>query len=292
MTADPHLDATAGPPPSRHGVLASPVPPSGAAPDWTICEDWEAFTLGEHRVWRLLFARQQKLLSGHAVAAFGQGLARLRLSSAAIPRLDEVNQRLHACTGWRTVPVPGLIPDETFFGHLSRRRFPVGHFIRRADQLDYLEEPDIFHDMFGHVPLLAHPPLADFMQALGELGLEAMACGALHRIARLYWYVVEFGLCREAGAARISGAGILSSSGESVHALGSLRPQRVGFDLRRVMRTGYVTDRLQATYFIIDDFSDLMRLVDACDFPALYRELDPLADLDPSSVGPGHRLAA
>ena len=143
----------------------------------------------------------------------------LRLSQPGIPDFDELNERLFARTGWTVVSVPGLVPDEIFFAHLAKRRFPAGNFIRAADSLDYIEQPDVFHDVFGHVPLLAQPAVADFMQAMGAEGLAALEAGALHRLARLYWYTVEFGLAREDGETRIYGAGLLSSFGESRFAL-------------------------------------------------------------------------
>jgi phenylalanine-4-hydroxylase len=276
---------------AKHGALASSTPPPGAAADWTVPQRWEAFTAEEHRVWDILFARQQKLLPGRAVREFQQGLDILHLSRPGIPNLDELNEKLRARTGWTVVAVPGVVPDDVFFRHLSERRFPAGNFIRRADQLDYLEEPDVFHDIFGHVPLLAQPAVADFMVALGKLGLEALDAAALHRLARLYWYTVEFGLCREDGETRIYGAGILSSSGESVHALDSRLPGRRAFDLRQVLRTRYVTDAFQQAYFVIDRFEDVLDLVRRNDLPSLYRELDALPDLDPQAA-PAERRAA
>jgi len=254
----------------------------GLAPDWTIPQRWERFTGEEHRVWDLLFARQQRQLAGRAIAAFGRGLDVLRLSRPGIPDFDELNERLSARTGWTVVSVPGLIPDEIFFEHLSRRRFPAGNFIRSAAQLDYLEEPDVFHDVFGHVPLLADPAAADFMQVLGARGLEAMGEGALHRLARLYWYTVEFGLAREAGRLKIYGAGIVSSFGETRLSLESPEPKRHAFDLERVLRTTYRTDHFQAAYFVIDSFEELLEHLFEADLPALYRELDGEPDLDPT----------
>jgi phenylalanine-4-hydroxylase len=181
------------------------------------------------------------------------------------------------------VAVPGLVPDDVFFQHLSERRFPAGNFIRTAQQLDYLEEPDVFHDVFGHVPLLAQSEFADFMQALGHLGLEALDQGALHRLARLYWYTVEFGLARENGDLRIYGAGILSSFGESRYALESEVPNRIGFDLERVLRTTYKTDSYQMAYFVINRFEDVLNLVQRGDLASLYAKLDAQADLDPAA---------
>lgn len=265
----------------KHGALASPLPPPGAAADWTVPQQWERFTPEDHRVWDLLFARQEALLRDRAVRAFGEALDVLHLSRPGVPNLDELNEKLGRRTGWTVVSVPGLVPDDVFFRHLSQRRFPAGNFIRRAEELDYLEEPDVFHDVFGHVPLLAQPDVADFLQALGALGLEALSRGTLHRLARLYWYTVEFGLAREDGALRIYGAGILSSFGESRYALESAVPKRRGFDLGRVLRTRYRTDAFQQGYFIIDRFDDVLKLLQANDFAALCAELEQLPDLDP-----------
>jgi phenylalanine-4-hydroxylase len=286
------MDQPTNPQKPKHGALASPVPPPGAAADWTVPQRWEALTPDDHWVWDHLFARQQRLLKGRAVQAFQQGLDVLHLSRPGVPNFDELNEKLAARTGWSVVAVPGLVPDDVFFGHLSRRRFPAGNFIRAKDELDYLEEPDVFHDVFGHVPLLAQPAVADFMQALGELGLGALERGALHRLARLYWYTVEFGLARERGELRIYGAGILSSFGESHYSLESQVPRRSDFDLERVLRTRYRTDSFQQAYFVIERFEDVLELVLRNDLPALYERLATLEDLDPGAEGDGARLAA
>lgn len=278
--------------PEKHGALASPTPPPGAAADWTVPQRWDELTEEDHWVWDTLFARQRSLLRGRAVTAFDEGIDVLSLNRPGIPNLDELNARLGARTGWTVVSVPGVVPDDVFFRHLSERRFPAGNFIRAADQLDYLEEPDVFHDVFGHVPMLARPEVADFMQALGKLGLEAGDHGAQHRLARLYWYTVEFGLAREKGELRIYGAGILSSFGEAHYSLESARPHRLAFDLKRVMRTRYRTDAFQRSYFVIDRFEDMLALVLRNDWPALCAELDSLPDLDPCTVGGDDRLAA
>jgi phenylalanine-4-hydroxylase len=261
---------------------ARSAPPPGAAADWTIPQHWERFTAEDHRVWDLLFARQQELLGGRAVQAFHDGLDVLRLSRPGIPQLDELNERLFARTGWTVVSVPGLVPDDIFFDHLANRRFPAGNFIRKASQLDYLEEPDVFHDVFGHVPLLAQPEVADFMQGIGEHGLHALEVGALHRLARLYWYTVEFGLAREDGALKIYGAGILSSFGETRFSLESDVPHRPAFDLRRVLRTQYRSDAFQQSYFVIDSFEDLLKRTFDHGLAELYEELETLPDLDPA----------
>jgi phenylalanine-4-hydroxylase len=255
-------------------------PPIEAASDWTIPQHWERFTAEEHAVWDLLFERQRKMLHGRVVKAFEQGLDVLRLSHPGIPDLEELNERLHARTGWTVVSVPGLIPDDVFFRHLSLRQFPAGNFIRKRAQLDYLEEPDVFHDVFGHVPLLANPAVGDFMARLGEHGLESMDAGALHRLARLYWYTVEFGLAREGGDLKIYGAGIVSSFGESHFSLESPKPKRRPFDMREVLRTRYRSDAFQEGYFIIDSFEALLEDMLTHDFDALYAEAADAPDLD------------
>jgi phenylalanine-4-hydroxylase len=270
--------------PKLHGAAAAPTPPPGAAPDWTIPQHWERFTAEEHRVWDILFARQQELLADRAVHAFHEGLDILRLSKPGIPDLEELNERLFARTGWTVVSVPGLVPDDVFFDHLSKRRFPAGNFIRSASQLDYLEEPDVFHDVFGHVPLLAQPAVADFMQALGEAGLDALRLGALDRLSRLYWYTVEFGLAREEGKLKIYGAGIVSSFGESRFSLESTEPHRPAFDLARVLRTSYRSNAFQQSYFVVDSFEDLLGRVLDADLPALYEELAGLPELSPGEA--------
>jgi phenylalanine-4-hydroxylase len=278
MTRKTSQDET---PAQRHGALASPTPPPGAAADWTVPQHWDELTAEDHWVWDTLFARQQTMLHGRAVEAFQQGLDVLHLSRPGVPNFDELNDKLNARTGWTVVAVPGLVPDDVFFTHLSRRRFPAGNFIRSPKQLDYLEEPDVFHDVFGHVPLLAQPAVADFMQQLGRLGLAALERGQLHRLARLYWYTVEFGLARENDALRIYGAGILSSFGESHYSLESAKPHRADFALERVLRTRYRTDTFQQAYFVIKHFEDVLKLVLRDDFAALCDALDALPDLEP-----------
>src|SRR5690606_35547885 len=234
------------------------APPPGARADWTIDQDWAAYTAGEHRVWMTLYERQAGLLEGRACEPFLRGLEALDLHHAGIPELARINPELQRLTGWTVVAVPGLVPDEVFFDHLANRRFPAGRFIRRPDQLDYLQEPDIFHDIFGHVPMLTNPVFADFMQAYGEGGRRALRLGRLANLARLYWYTVEFGLISTAEGLRIYGAGIVSSAAESVYALESDNPARVPFDLERVMRTPYRIDDLQQAYFVIPDFDTLL----------------------------------
>ena len=272
----------------NNGSVEKPCgPPDGAADDWTIPQGWDGYTPAEHAMWDRLFARQSQMLPGRASDAFLKGLDVLRLSKPGIPDFEELSERLTQATGWRVVAVPGLVPDDVFFRHLANRTFVAGRFIRRPDQMDYLQEPDVFHDVFGHVPLLADPVFADYMQAYGEGGLKSLGLGALHRLARLYWYTVEFGLVREAGGLRIYGAGIVSSYGESVFALDDPSPNRVGFDIERVMRTPYRIDDYQQTYFVIERFEDLLRQTLEADLAPLYRQLEAAPDLDLATLQPG-----
>ncbi len=247
--------------------------------DWTIPQNWEAFTADEHARWDQLFARQSALLPGRASDAFLKGLDVLKLSCPGIPDYRELNARLMAATGWQVVAVPGLVPDAIFFELLANRRFPAGNFIRSPDQIDYLEQPDVFHDVFGHVPMLADPVFADYMVAYGKGGLRSMNYGALHKLARLYWYTVEFGLIEEAGALRIYGAGIVSSHGESLFALNDPSPNHIGFDLARVMRTPYRIDDYQQTYFVIQSLEALLKVTLETDFAPLYGRLEGLPDV-------------
>jgi phenylalanine-4-hydroxylase len=236
--------------------------PAGTAEDWTIPQRWERFSAEEHRVWDILFARQRRKLAGRAVAAFEHGLDSLLLSRSGIPNFNDLNDRLFARSGWRVVAVPGLVPDEVFFGHLARRQFPAGNFIRPATSLDYLEEPDVFHDVFGHVPLLADPWFADFMQRLGQEGLKAVAMGKVAEFSRLYWFTVEFGMALEDGALKLYGAGLASSFGEAAYALDSPKPERLPFDLERAIRMPYRSDTIQPRYFVIDGLETLRTGID------------------------------
>ena len=246
------------------------TPPPGAAADWTISQNWDAFTADEHAMWDRLFARQSDMLPGRAADAFLRGIDVLRLEKPGIPDYRELNARLMAATGWQVIAVPGLVPDDVFFDHLANRRFPAGNFIRTPQQLDYLQEPDVFHDVFGHVPMLADPVFADYMVAYGEGGLRSLKFDALKQLARLYWYTVEFGLIRETAGLRIYGAGIVSSFAESVFALDSDSPNRIGFDLARVMRTDYRIDDFQQNYFVIDSLDQLLTTTVRTDFAPLY----------------------
>ena len=247
-------------------------PPEGAAPDWTIPQNWGAYTPVEHETWNTLYARQMKILPGRAADVFLKGLDALDLNTGGIPDFEVMNPKLQALTGWTVVCVPGLVPDEVFFDHLANRRFPSGQFIRKPEQLDYLQEPDIFHDVFGHVPMLTDPDFADYMEAYGKGGQRAASLGMLPNLARLYWYTVEFGLMRDPGGLRIYGAGIVSSATESVFCLEDPSPNRLGFDLERVMRTLYRIDDFQQVYFVIDSIERLKRET-LQDFGPIYARL-------------------
>ena len=253
-------------------------PPPEAAADWTVPQRWGDYSAADHRTWVTLYERQASVLPGRACDAFLKGMDALDLHGGGVPDFERMNEKLHALTGWRVVAVPGLVPDEVFFDHLAHRRFPAGRFIRREDQLDYLQEPDVFHDVFGHVPMLTDPTFADYMEAYGRGGLRAVGLGRLHNLARLYWYTVEFGLMQTAAGLRIYGAGIVSSKAESIFSLEDPSPNRLGFDLERVMRTPYRIDDFQQVYFVIPS---LQALLDATlqDFGELYVRLDGAEDI-------------
>ncbi len=266
----------------KHGLAAD----EAAAPeraDWTCDQHWERYTAAEHAVWKTLYERQMRLLAGRACDEFLAGLQHLPMSAATIPDFAPLNRTLKQRTGWQVVAVPGLVPDEVFFDHLAHRRFPAGRFIRRPEQLDYLEEPDVFHDVFGHVPLLMHPIIADFIQAYGEGGLRAQRLGYLPQLARLYWYTIEFGLVQQPNGLRLFGAGIASSFTESQFCLDSDSPHRVAFELERVLRTRYRIDDFQETYFVLRDLPQLLELT-AIDFAPLYAHIATLSELAPGEL--------
>ena len=252
---------------------------SEATGDWTIPQQWERYSSAEHAMWDQLFARQAAMLPDRVVPEFMSGLDMLRMTKPGIPNFDELSERLMKATGWQVVAVPGLVPDKVFFEHLANRRFVAGRFIRTPEQMDYLQEPDVFHDVFGHVPLLALPVFADYMQAYGRGGLRADGFGAIERLSRLYWYTVEFGLIRNDSGLRLYGAGIVSSRAESVFALDDPSPNRIGFDLKRVMRTPYRIDDYQQSYFVVEGFEDLLRQTIETDFAPLYAEMAGETDI-------------
>ena len=243
------------------------------AQDYTIPQDWEDYTAEEHGVWDTLYKRLMTVLPGRADDAFLDGLKALDLGKGGIPHFERMSDELESLTGWRVVAVPGLVPDEVFFDHLANRRFPAGNFIRKPDQLDYIQEPDVFHDVFGHVPMLTNPVFADYMEAYGQGGLRSLGSGCLKNLAALYWYTVEFGLIKRGDTLKIYGAGIVSSPAESKFSIESASPNRLGFDVERLVKTDYRIDDFQQTYFVIESYEDLLERTQNTDFGPLYESL-------------------
>ncbi|RZL63543.1 MAG: phenylalanine 4-monooxygenase [Variovorax sp.] len=282
LAAEATLQAT--PQATKHGLAAGDAAKPERA-DWTIDQGWEKYTPAQHAVWKTLFERQTQLLPGRACDEFVEGMKNLPIGADEIPDFRRLSDVLMQRTGWQVVAVPGLVPDEVFFEHLANRRFPSGQFIRGADQLDYLEEPDVFHDVFGHVPMLMNPAIADYIQAYGVGGLRAKELGVLDKLARVYWYTVEFGLVQQKDGLRIYGAGIASSRTESVFALDDASPNRIAFDLERVMRTHYRIDDFQESYFVIENLDRLLELA-SIDFGPLYARIDGQPEFQPGDVLP------
>jgi phenylalanine-4-hydroxylase len=256
-------------------------------PDYTVDQDYSAYDDAAQERWRRLYRRQMKLVPGRACAEFLRVIETLDYG-AGIPRFEQVNERLSRATGWQIVAVPGLLPETVFFAHLAARRFPVTVWLREEKEFDYIVEPDVFHDFFGHVPLLFDPVFANYMEAYGRGGLKAEGLHALEYLARLYWYTVEFGLIDGPDGLRIYGAGILSSPSEIVYSLEDPAPRRIGFNLRRVMRTLYKIDTFQQTYFVIDGFDQLFRET-APDFTPVYAEVARLETLPADALLDGDR---
>jgi len=264
----------------KHGLAA------GAAPeraDWSIDQGWERYTAQEHATWKTLFERQTKLLPGRACDQFVAGMRELPIGPEQIPDFRRLSDVLMQRTGWQVIAVPGLVPDEVFFEHLANRRFPSGNFIRKPHELDYLEEPDVFHDVFGHVPMLMNPVIADYIQAYGEGGLRAQRLSKLTQLARVYWYTVEFGLVQQRDGLRIYGAGIASSATETVFALDDASPHRIRFELERVMRTHYRIDDFQESYFVLGSLDELLELAHI-DFLPLYRRVEGQGEFEPGQL--------
>ena len=248
-------------------------------------QPWDDYRDEDHATWATLYARQRDVLKGRACDEFIAAQDAMGMTPDHIPKFAELNEVLSKATGWTLIGVEGLLPELDFFDHLANRRFPVTWWIRRPDQIDYIEEPDLFHDLFGHVPLLMIPVFADYMEAYGRGGVKAHAIGAdaLQNQTRLYWYTVEFGLIRQKDGLRIYGSGIVSSKGESIHCLESDAPNRIGFDLERIMRTRYRIDTYQKTYFVIDSFEQLMDATRP-DFTPIYGKLATLDSIPAGTV--------
>ena len=284
------IDTITGPTGGPRGVNAgvAPVtyghgerPPRGdyarARTDYTCEQDWLSYSAADHDLYRHLYERQARQLTGLACDEFIDAIGQLG-TPAQIPRFEELSEKLLRATGWEVVAVPGLIPEEAFFSLLSERRFPVTGWIRKPEEFDYVVEPDVFHDLFGHVPLLFNPMFADYMQAYGAGGLKASRLESCEYLARLYWYTVEFGMIDTPAGLRAYGAGILSSPGELRHSVTSPEPQRLGFDIERIMRTRYKIDSYQSTYFVIDSFEQLLDAT-AADFKPIYQRVAGLREL-------------
>lgn len=250
-----------------------------AASDFSVEQDWNSYSADEHALFRRLFERQSKLVPRYACPEWIEAIAGLD-AGGGIPNFGQVSKKLKLKTGWELVAVPGLIPDEAFFRHLANRRFPVTVWLRRPEEFDYIVEPDVFHDFFGHVPLLFDPVYADHLHEYGKGGLKAMRLDAVKMLARLYWYTIEFGLMKTALGIRAYGAGLLSSGGELAYCVEDSSPRRLAFDLERALRTDYRIDRYQSTYFVVDSFAQLMRET-APDFTPIYEKLRVLPALEP-----------
>ncbi len=266
----------------KHGLAAGEAArPENA--DWTIDQAWERYTPAEHAVWKTLYERQTKLLPDRACDEFVAGMRALPIGAEQIPDFRRLSDVLMKATGWQVVAVPGLVPDDVFFEHLANRRFPAGQFIRTPEQLDYLEEPDVFHDVFGHVPMLMNPVIADYIQAYGVGGLRAQKLGVLANLARVYWYTIEFGLVAQPDGLRIYGSGIVSSYTESIFALEDPSPNRIRFSLERVLRTRYRIDDFQETYFVLGHLDELLELA-RIDFAPYYARVSGEPEIEPGEV--------
>jgi phenylalanine-4-hydroxylase len=262
---------------------------SAAGGDYAVEQAWTSYTPEQHGLWATLLERQLAMVKRYGAPQFLSGLHALNLEPR-IPRFDAASRILRRATGWEIVAVPGLIPERQFFEHLAGRRFPVTVWLREPEEIDYLAEPDVFHDFFGHVPLLCDPVFADFVQAYGVAGRKAAAEGGVEMLARLYWYSVEFGLIQSGGELRPYGAGILSSAGETAYSIDSPQPHRLKFDLERVMRTAYMIDAYQRTYFVVDSFEQLFRDSYDRDFAPIYRAFRDTPALSPDTVLPTDRV--
>ena len=271
--------------------LRADTHPPDMRPDYTFDFDPSNYGAEDHALWHFLCERQKPLLKDRACGEYLAALEKLNIvtSGDGIPDMRRVSDILEKTTGWKLVTVPGLIPGSVFLEHLSKRQFATTWWIRGRDQIDYLKEPDIFHDLFGHVPLLSNPVFADYMQQFGLGAMKAKGLKATKLITRLYWFTVEFGLIKTAEGLRIYGSGIVSSAKESVYALESPKPHRLGFDLQRMMRTNYRYDDLQATYFVIDSFEQLFEATKP-DFTDYYAQVKALPELGESELLPTDRI--
>ncbi|MEP0190386.1 MAG: phenylalanine 4-monooxygenase [Erythrobacter sp.] len=258
------------------------TPPEGVAQDWSVPQNWEQFTQKDHDRWTEFAAKQTKALEGLTCDAFLDGVRALELDRLGVPEFSTWNERLRSVTGWEVIAVPGVIPNEPFFRMLSERKFPVANFLRQGPSFEYSEEPDMFHDVFGHMPMFIDPTFGEFMSAYGRAGLRAEKIGMSDWLGRLYLHTVEFGLIREGGQLRAYGAGLMSSYAESVHALTSEEPRRLRFNLPRIMRTQWPFDTFQPTYFVIEGFEALLEEMETTSLRNVYNEV---ADLPLFPIG-------
>jgi phenylalanine-4-hydroxylase len=266
-------------PPSVAEAVISNMPATGLRgdyahmrADYTTDQSWEDYSTAEHRLWERLYQRQVRIAKRYAADAFLAGLVHLKMPMDRIPRFDQASELIHRRTRWQIVAVPGLIPDDVFFAHLSKRQFPVTVWLRKPEEMDYLVEPDVFHDFFGHVPLLTQPVFADYLQEYGRKGAEALGLNATKLLARLFWYMVEFGLIKSADGIKAYGAGMLSSATETAYSIDSATPNRIMFRLERVMQTDYRIDSFQSTYFVLERFEDLFNAMRR-PFTPIYEEI-------------------
>ena len=288
MQRDPANTVNTENPPSRRSSHALRGDYSHIGPDYAVKQPIAQYTPEEHDRWRRLYRRQMELMPRYAAHEFLDCIARLNAADG-IPDFARVNATLAGLTGFQIFAVPGLIPDDVFFDHLANRRFPVSWWIREESELDYLEEPDVFHDFFGHVPLLAHSVFADYMVEYGKAGPRAQAMNAIKLLSRLYWYTIEFGLIRTPEGLRAYGAGILSSKGETVYSVDSDQPNRIAFDLERVLTTEFRIDAYQETYFVIDSFEQLFHETHK-PFAPLYERLRARPPNAPGAILAGDRV--
>ena len=252
------------------------VPPEGVADDWSMPQNWDQFSQSDHARWSEFAAKQTEALEGMACGAFLEGVRALELDKLGVPEFEKWNERLSSLTGWEVVAVPGVIPNEPFFKMLAERKFPVANFLRQGPSFEYNDEPDMFHDVFGHMPMFIDPTFGEFMTAYGRAGLRAEKMGMSDWLGRLYLHTVEFGLIHEGGGLRAYGAGLMSSLGETVHALTSHEPRRLHFDLERLMRTDWPFDTFQPTYFVIESFEALLEEMETTSLKQIYENVRDL----------------
>jgi len=223
-------------------------------------QEYDKYVEEDHEVWSILYKRMMEILPRYATKAYLQGIQEIGLEGHCIPDFNKCNVKLSKITGWEIYVVPGLIDNKPFFQHLSAREFPSSTWLRKKSQLEYLEEPDMFHDIFGHVPLLANIHFANFLAELASIALENIENEwAVEIISRLYWFTVEFGLIREDGALKVYGAGILSSSGETLYSIDSDIPVRSPYNVKTIFATPYIKDKFQEQYFVIDSYEQLYK---------------------------------